>query len=105
MVRLVPAADVVLMDLRGFSVAHLGCVFELNQLMNLVPLKSILLLADGLTDMCLLEETIQRAWRNLHHSAPSAGEQNAVVDLLMLPNFGETRRRYLAACVVSAAKA
>lgn len=105
MVRLVPAADVVLMDLRGFSVAHLGCVFELNQLMNLVPLKTILLLADELTDMCLLEETIQGSWRNLHHSAPSAGEQNAVVNVLMLPNFGETRRRYLAACVVSAAKA
>jgi hypothetical protein len=105
MVRLVPAADVVLMDLRGFSVAHLGCVFELNQLVNLVPLKRIVLLADGLTDMCALEETLQGAWRNLHHSAPSAGEQNPVVDLVMLPNLGETTRRFLAGCVVSAAKA
>jgi len=104
-VRLVPGADLVLMDLRGFSVAHAGCVFELNQLVNLVPLRRIVLLADRLTDMCALEETLQGAWRNVHHSAPSAGEQNPVVDLLMLSNLGETTRRFLASWLVSAAKA
>ena len=102
-VRLVPGADVVLMDLRGFSVSHVGCVFELNQLVNLVPLKRIVLLADRLTDMCALDETLQGAWRNVHHSAPSAGEQNPVVDLLMLSNLGETTRRFLASWLVSAA--
>jgi hypothetical protein len=104
MVRLMPGTDVVLMDLRGFSVAHLGCVFELNQLVNLVPLQRIILLADRLTDVRALEDTLQRAWRNLHSSAPSAGEENPGVDLVMLPNLGKTTRRFLASCLLSAAQ-
>jgi hypothetical protein len=101
--RLVPGADVVLMDLRGFSVAHLGCVFELNHLMNLASLDRIVLLADRFTDMRALEETLQGAWRNLDFGAPSASVENPALSVVMLPNLGETARRFLASTLVSAA--
>jgi hypothetical protein len=101
--RLVPGADVVLMDLRGFSLAHLGCVFELNHLMNLASLDRIVLLADRLTDMRALEETLQGAWRNLDSDSPSANVEDPALSVVMLPNVGETARRFLACTLVSAA--
>jgi len=101
--RLVPGANVVLMDLRGFSIAHLGCVFELNHLVNLASLDRIVLLADRLTDMRALEETLQGAWRNLDSSAPSASAEDPALSVVMLPNLGETARRFLACTLVSAA--
>jgi hypothetical protein len=101
--RLVPEADVVLMDLRGFSLAHLGCVFELNHLMNLASLDRIVLLADRLTDMRALEKTLQGAWRNLDSDAPSASVEDPALSVVMLPNLRETARRLLACTLVSAA--
>jgi hypothetical protein len=100
-VRLLPAADVVLMDLRGFSKANLGCVFELTQLVNLVPLKRILLVADGKTDIAALEDTLQRAWRGVDDSAPSAGDENPVLSLWMMTGRRKAERRFLAGRLVS----
>jgi hypothetical protein len=45
-IRLLPHADVVLMDLRGFSKINLGCIFELTQIVNLVSLDRILIIVD-----------------------------------------------------------
>jgi hypothetical protein len=101
--RLVPASDVVLMDLRGFSQSHLGCIFELNQILNLVPLQRIVLLADTSTTAEALQETLQRAWQNVRREAPSAGNPDPVVNLLMIPTFDAPGRRFLASYLVSVA--
>jgi hypothetical protein len=61
--RLAREADAVLMDLRGFTPAHRGCIFEIEQLIGSVSLHCIVLLVDGSTDMPFLEQTLQGAWR------------------------------------------
>jgi len=101
--RLVPESDVVLMDLRGFSQSHLGCIFELNQILNLVPIQRIVLLADRSTCAVALQETLQRAWRNLRREAPSAGIQDPVINLLTISKFDATGRDFLASRLVSIA--
>ncbi|HEX8967809.1 MAG TPA: hypothetical protein VF937_08025, partial [Chloroflexota bacterium] len=52
--RLVGSSDVVLMDLRGFSPANQGCVFELQALVNEVPLARVITIVDGTTDVGFL---------------------------------------------------
>jgi hypothetical protein len=55
-------SDAVLMDLRGFSPEHAGCAFELQTLVQAVPLARIVLVHDGTTDRALLEHTAHQAW-------------------------------------------
>jgi hypothetical protein len=59
--RLVHRCDRVLMDLRGFSPNHAGCVFELQTLINDVPPDRVLLLADSSTDLPYLRQVLADA--------------------------------------------
>ena len=101
--KLVPKSDVVLMDLRGFSQSHAGCIFELNQILNLMPIERIVLLVDPSTCAEALQETLERAWRNLRPEAPSASSQDPVISLLTMPKFNATGRDFLASCLVAIA--
>jgi hypothetical protein len=56
--RLVHESDAVLMDLRGFSRDNAGCVFELHELVRLVPLDRVVFVVDRRTDETLLAETL-----------------------------------------------
>jgi hypothetical protein len=75
--RLAGSVDAVLMDLRGFSKANRGCLYELQELLEHVPVARILLIVDGTTDELFLEATLQRLWSVTsadspnHTSAPS----------------------------------
>jgi hypothetical protein len=102
-IRLVPESDVVLMDLRGFSRANLGCAFELTQLVNLVPLRRIVLLADRSTDMPALEDTLRHAWGGRRRDSPNANDARPVLDIVAMPALGVRARRYLASRLVAVA--
>ena len=69
MVRLAAGADVVLMDLRGFSPANQGCLFELQHLVDSVDLRRVVFLFDENTDRAFLLRTLEDAWRA--HDRPS----------------------------------
>jgi len=56
--RLVDESDAVVMDLRGFSRGNAGCVFELHELVRLVPLDRVVFVVDRRTDEALLAETL-----------------------------------------------
>jgi hypothetical protein len=55
--RLARDSDAVLMDLRGFLPANQGCVFEINELLNVVPLGRLVVVVDATTDLAFLRET------------------------------------------------
>jgi hypothetical protein len=65
-------SDVVLMDLRGFSTANSGCLFELQKLAEQRRLERTLFVVDGKTDVDLLRGTLTQA-------AGSGGEQAGLV--------------------------
>lgn len=71
MVALARDADAVLMDLRSFSPANQGCVFELEQLLAHVPLEQVVFLIDESTDAAFLERTLQEAWLRVAAHSPN----------------------------------
>ena len=70
--RLAREADAVLMDLRGFTPANRGCIFEIEQLIASVSLHRIVLLVDGSTDVPFPEQTLQGAWHAMPGDSPNA---------------------------------
>lgn len=66
-------ADVVLMDLRGFSSENCGCTYELGELLNLVPLDRIAIVIDRRTDDRFLAQTIEHASARISSSSPNGG--------------------------------
>ncbi len=74
-VRLAAGADVVLMDLRGFSPSNQGCLFELRHLVDSVDLARVVFLFDDNTDRTFLMRTLHDAWqahdRRLPLSSPA----------------------------------
>jgi hypothetical protein len=69
--RLVEDSDVVLMDLRGFSPRHAGCIHEIHELVNMMPLQRVLLVVDERTDVPFLEQTLADAWSRLRSDSPN----------------------------------
>ena len=64
--RLADDSDAVLMDLRGFSQQNAGCVFEINEIFNLVPLQRVVFVVDETTDHSFMRQTMQREIGRAH---------------------------------------
>ncbi len=80
--RLVQENHAVLMDLRGFSPRQSGCIFEINELINAVPLQRVLFVIDDTTDEPFLRQTAQKAWQHMRSNSP-----NRLVDAQRLRLF------------------
>ena len=65
MARLAADADAVLMDLRSFSPSNQGCIFEVRQLLDAVPLERVVFLIDDTTDRPFLEQVLRDSWRGV----------------------------------------
>ena len=71
--RLAGEADAVMMDLRGFSTANAGCVYEVQALVNVVPVPRVALVYDDTTDRRFLDQTLEQAWAALRPDSPNRG--------------------------------
>jgi hypothetical protein len=71
--RLAARSDAVLMDLRSFSPANQGCLYELEQLLGLVPLEDVVLVVDDTTDRPFLAATLQTLWQSVPADSPNRG--------------------------------
>lgn len=80
--RLGPESDAALMDLRGFTREHQGCIFELNWLIQRIRLSRIILLTDATTDQQALEEVIQTAWVHLPVDSPNACNREPMLTIV-----------------------
>jgi hypothetical protein len=69
--ELAAGADVVLMDLRGFSSENCGCAYEVAALLNLVPLDRIAIVIDRGTDERFLAQTIEQASTRMSPESPN----------------------------------
>jgi hypothetical protein len=84
------ALDAVLMDLRGFTAANQGCVFEVEYLVTAVPLHRIVLLVDSSTDIPFLERTLRGAWSTMPHHSPNAHVGRHSLRILQASSGGTT---------------
>ena len=101
--RLAPDSDAILMDLRGFTWKDRGCVFELTWLVQRVPLRRIVLLADAATDFEVLQKVVQNAWAELPSDSPNATERSAIVTVLDSKGRSRNNRRALFTLLLRAA--
>jgi hypothetical protein len=64
-------SDAVLMDLRGFSQENRGVVYEINEVINVVPLERVVLIVDRTTDEEFLRQIIQGCWERMKPTSPN----------------------------------
>ncbi|HKA46031.1 MAG TPA: hypothetical protein VKF40_28835 [Burkholderiales bacterium] len=64
-------SSVVLMDLRSFSRSNQGCVYEIDQLLAIVPLERVLFVVDCSTDREFLAQTLQDLWQRNPVESPN----------------------------------
>jgi hypothetical protein len=80
--RLMARSDLVLMDLRGFSSGNQGCIFELQALIDSVPIDRLILLIDGTTEFPALRRTLLELWQDMSAASPNAGRPQAILQFL-----------------------
>jgi hypothetical protein len=64
-------SDLVAMDLRGFSTGNQGCLFELQALIDMVPVARVVLLSDSSTDSRFLRQTLAECWQRMDGDSPN----------------------------------
>jgi hypothetical protein len=64
-------ADLVAMNLCGFSRSNQGCVYELGLLTDRMPTDRVLYLIDDSTDLDFLLETLQQTWDTMPTASPN----------------------------------
>ena len=69
--RLARESDAVLMDLRGFLPSNSGCVFEINELLNVVTLDRAVFVIDDTTDVSFLHDILAQRWKALAEDSPN----------------------------------
>jgi hypothetical protein len=80
--ELMEEASLVVMDLRGFSADRRGCVFELQALLDTVPLHRLVFLFDTTTDRPALESVLREHWQRLDARSPNLSPGTAALRLL-----------------------
>jgi len=86
--RLVEESHVVLMDLRGFNPQNAGCIYELTELVNVMPLSGVVLVIDDTTDRAFLEQTLKNAWSRLRPDSPNLAMDRAEIQLIRFGRLG-----------------
>jgi hypothetical protein len=96
--RLADDSDAVLMDLRGFCQANAGCVFEIHEIFNVVPLARAVFAIDDSTDQTFMRQTMAKAWRQVKDRSPNRRLETAQVGLVRLGDTGGMQDLLYALC-------
>ena len=67
----VKRADALLMDLRGFSGERKGCEYEVDFLLDTMPINQILFMVDSESDRDLVRRLITDRWAELRTTSPN----------------------------------
>ena len=105
--RLADESDAVLMDLRGFAEANAGCVFEIHEIFNVVPLARAVFAIDDSTDQAFMHRTMEHGWREVKDRSPNRRLAVGRVALVRLTDTGGSAMQDLlyALCVAASAEA
>jgi hypothetical protein len=80
--HLMGEASLVAMDLRGFGPHRRGCVYELETLLDTVPLERLVFLVDWSTDRKGLEGVVFAHWQRLAADSPNLASPHPALRLL-----------------------
>ena len=80
--KLMIDARLVVMDLRSFGPRHEGCAFEMQTLLDLVPLERMALLINQDTNVQFLKQVLDLRWRELSASSPNGTAREPICVLM-----------------------
>lgn len=80
--ELLERSDAVLMDLRGFTPSNEGCVAELGELVNLVPVNRLVITANENTDYHFLYDALYHAWARMGPDSPNRALRRPTLRIL-----------------------
>jgi hypothetical protein len=103
--RLAGESHIVLMDLRGFSSLNAGCVFEISELINAVPLGQVLFIIDETTDEQFLRQIMKQSWDHMRPTSPNRQSTSRVLSLFRLRGLSDKELRQLLNALSIAAQA
>jgi hypothetical protein len=92
---LMTEVHIVAMDLRSFGPAHQGCVFELQTLLDTVPLERLILLLDSTTELEFLKQVLDARWQELRVDSPNVHAATPTVHLCEVSGLGGRIVRHL----------
>jgi hypothetical protein len=92
------------MDLRGFSQQNAGCVFEINEIFNLVALQHVVFVVDETTDQSFMRQTMQHAWQRIKELSPNRRPGAGQVSLVQLTLSDGIRDLLFSVCGAATAK-
>jgi len=101
--RLVEESDVVLMDLRSFSPANRGCVYELGELLGAIDLSRVVFVVDRTTDRGFLEATLHALWAAVGPDSPNRRATAPTARLLAVERSSAAEIRGLMSALLDAA--
>jgi hypothetical protein len=103
--RLADESDAVLMDLRSFTQSNAGCIFEINELFNVVPLQRIVFVFDESTDQKFMRNTMDMAWQQIKERSPNRRTASCEISLLHFSGRQRREMRNLLYAITAAANA
>ncbi|NND91286.1 MAG: hypothetical protein HKN42_10515 [Granulosicoccus sp.] len=86
MQRLAAESHAIVMDLRSFSNANQGCLYELKVLLDTIDLRHIVFIVDGTTDRAFLESSLLNLWSVLDQQSPNTDLGEPTVTLFAAEN-------------------
>lgn len=100
---LMDRAGVVLLDLREYHPGRAGTRFELEAMLQRLPLRRLVVLADAGTDTARLQAALDEAWRKVDPAArPEPGDDTPLTVLTVGSGSTAEMRGLLAACGAAA---
>ena len=80
--RLARDSDAVLMDLRGFTEKARGCIYEIDELLDTMPLERIVFVIDRTTNEISLAQVFSDSWIKLGATSPNRADREPRIRLL-----------------------
>jgi len=80
--RLAEDSDAVLMDLRGFTMEARGCIYEINELLDVMPLECIVFIIDRTSDEIGLAHVFYDGWARIGRTSPNRSDLTPHVHLV-----------------------
>jgi hypothetical protein len=85
-------ADLVILDLSGFTTRNLSTEYELQRVIDRVPVERVIFLADGYSDRQFLSSRIQFAWRKMAAGSPNSGGRPRTAYLSVTDHYRQPQR-------------
>jgi hypothetical protein len=80
-------ADLVVLDLSGFTARNLGTKYELQRVIDRFPVERVIFLADQASDRGFLRSQIQAAWRKMAAGSPNSGTRPRTACLAVTDHY------------------